>query len=997
MSVKATTRLSTCKNITGSWALSVRGRRYPSLCYSIPRPGAGLDHSRSKIWTQNRGAKTKTSIKKNDLPQGGLPPRPADPSDNGQTKVFTTVVQQHINNVRNFPDCVVLTRVGDFYELYHDQVDQYAHLLGIKKAKKGGVAMAGFQYASLERFLKILVEDLGLKVAISEQIRLAEDERASKGGALYTRKVTRVITAGTLVDEGFVDPYENNYLLAVHVDGALPSGSTNIRGNDAYERYRRTTKVGVSWVDLSSGHFYTQTSNLASLPSLVARVGPREIIADQKLAEAGETAVQRLLGDGTYPLHFHTFDQLATSMAEWSSMLERPVAESDQAEFTKEELAAGNLVLDYVRDKLPDTEMQLQPPIRRSDDEYMTIDKQSLRGLEIKSTLRDGVYKGSLLHAIRHTKTTSGARLLSQRLLSPSMNISTINHRLDLVQELLNHGALREDVVALLERTSDTLRLLQRFSIGKGDADDLLNLARTIDVANDMAGLLHRHIISAQESEDDVVVEHGFLWNVLERLDLEEPSKVSKAILATIDEEGLNRKHILELESREEAEGMADEVVTADEAGEKGPRLTQRASKAKRSPPVADATDTSAEDIWIMRRSASMTLERAHSDLGRLLEIRQQLNLRLRKQLRAESLTLKWSSQSGHHCHLKGKRDAQSNLSGLDGARVIQSKTTSKTFYLAEWTQLGTQIDDAKLRIRGEEEHVFNKLRNRVIGNLMKLRRNAAVLDELDVACSSAVLAKKRDLIRPILNNSSSHKIVGGRHPTVDIGLETQGRQFMSNDCSVGDPEKIYLITGPNMGGKSTYLRQNALITILAQTGCFVPAEYAEIGVVDKIFSRVGSADNLYEDQSTFMVEMMETSQILTQATERSFVIMDEVGRGTTPEASIAVGYACLDHLHRVNKSRTLFATHFHALVDMAAHFDNVAYYCTDIVEQGDSWAYMHKLKRGVNRESHALKVAKLAQMPREAIDVAADLLAQIERQKRRGGDAEQSPAVATG
>jgi DNA mismatch repair ATPase MutS len=576
------------------------------------------------------------------------------------------------------------------------------------------------------------------------------------------------------------------------------------------------------------------------------------------------------------------------------------------------------------------------------------------------------------------------------------MNLSIIDQRLDLVQEMLDHNSLREDVVALLMQTSDTLRLLQRFSIGRGDADDLLSLARTINVMRDMSEILHNHIISNQEAHEDVVVELGFLWEILGRLDLEGPSKVAKAILAAIDEEGLNRQHTMELESREEAEEMADEVVTADDAGEKGPRLAKRASKTKAVSSEVATADTSREDIWIMRRNASSTLERAHGDLGRLLDARQSLTMNLRKQLRVESLSLKWSSQNGHFCHVKGK-DAQSKLSGPDTARVISSKKTTKTFYLAEWTNLGTRIDDAKLRIRVEEERVFNKLRGQVIENLMKLRRNAAVLDELDVACSSAVLAKERGLIRPILNNGTAHKIIGGRHPTVDVGLQTQGRQFMSNDCSVGDSEKMYLITGPNMGGKSTYLRQNALITILAQTGCFVPAEYAEIGLVDKIFSRVGSADNLYEDQSTFMVEMVETSQILTQATERSFVIMDEVGRGTTPEASIAVGYACLDHLHRVNNCRTLFATHFHALVDMAAHFDKVAYYCTDIVEDGESWAFMHKLKRGVNRESHALRVARLAGMPEEAVDVAADVLADFQRHKNRGAVHDRLPAVASG
>lgn len=291
------------------------------------------------------------------------------------------------------------------------------------------------------------------------------------------------------------------------------------------------------------------------------------------------------------------------------------------------------------------------------------------------------------------------------------------------------------------------------------------------------------------------------------------------------------------------------------------------------------------------------------------------------------------------------------------------------------------RIDDSKLRIRTEEERVFAKLRAEVLENLMKLRRNAAVLDELDVACSSAMLAKDRNLVRPVLTSGTSHKIIGGRHPTVDAGLKEQGRTFTTNDCSVGDSEKIYLITGPNMAGKSTYLRQNALITILAQTGCFVPADYVEIGLVDKIFSRVGSADNLYQDQSTFMVEMLEAADILKQATPRSFVIMDEVGRGTTPEDGIAVGYACLHHLHNVNQSRALFATHFHALADMTRDFDNLACYCTNVVEEQDgSWTYAHKLQKGVNRSSHALKVARLAGLPESAIEVAGDVLATLQQ-----------------
>jgi DNA mismatch repair ATPase MutS len=253
-------------------------------------------------------------------------------------------------------------------------------------------------------------------------------------------------------------------------------------------------------------------------------------------------------------------------------------------------------------------------------------------------------------------------------------------------------------------------------------------------------------------------------------------------------------------------------------------------------------------------------------------------------------------------------------------------------------------------------------LRKQIVKNIVKLRNNAAVLDELDVACGFATLAMQKNWIRPILNNGTEHQIRGGRHPTVESGLIEQGKQFTSNDCVVGNTSRILLITGPNMGGKSTFLRQNALISILAQTGSFVPAEYAEIGLVDKIFSRVGSADNLYQDQSTFMVEMLETAEILKQATPRSFVIMDEVGRGTTPEDGIAVGFASLHHLYHVNQSRALFATHFHVLADMTRNFEKLACYCTDIAEDADgSFSYEHRLRLGVNRNPHALKVARLA------------------------------------
>lgn len=360
-----------------------------------------------------------------------------------------------------------------------------------------------------------------------------------------------------------------------------------------------------------------------------------------------------------------------------------------------------------------------------------------------------------------------------------------------------------------------------------------------------------------------------------------------------------------------------------------------------------------------MKRNASPALQRLHKSLGTMDNAKAELECRLREEMDVSSLTLKWTPNLAHIAHVKGKDVSRVTT---HYPRSLSSSKSTRSFQVPEWTQLGAQMDETRFRIRNEEQRVLGELREDVVRNLVRLRRNAAVLDELDVACAFALLAAEKQFVRPVLGSGTSHNIVGGRHPVVDNSSNDQGRKFTPNDCILDDKERIWLVTGPNMAGKSTYLRQNALISILAQTGSFVPAEYAEIGLVDKVFSRVGSADNLFLDQSTFMVEMLETARILKEATPRSFVIMDEVGRGTTPEDGIAVGYACLHHLYHVNKCRTLFATHFHALADMTKDFDKLACYCSDVREEADGkFSYVHRLKRGVNRESHALKVARVA------------------------------------
>lgn len=543
----------------------------------------------------------------------------------------------------------------------------------------------------------------------------------------------------------------------------------------------------------------------------------------------------------------------------------------------------------------------------------------------------------------------------------------------------------RDKVVTLLQRSYDVQRLVQKFALGRGDADDLVCLSRGIEASREIKSVLTEKSIGTDElhldsttSDSHSRVPCDSLNSMSNRLHMDGPVALSERISLAIDEDGLMKQQRIEDTSAANSSALAQEVLLSEGLPEDLESMPKKV-RTKQSGKASGTNDAeqNEDDTWIMRRDASPTLRSLHDALEQLLTEKSNMTRELRETTETPTLTLKWTPGLGHIVHVKGTKANQKALEDIGVTKTVSSSKSTRSFYLPSWSHLGARIDQAQFRIRAEEKLIFEDLRQNVIRNLVKLRRNAAVLDELDVACSFATLAQEQQLVRPVLNASTTHKIVGGRHPTVKLGLEEQGRAFVSNDCFIGDQERIWLITGPNMAGKSTFLRQNALITILAQVGSFVPAAHAEIGIVDQIFSRIGAADDLFRDQSTFMVEMLETAAILKQASPRSFVIMDEVGRGTTPEDGTAVSFACLHHLYNVNRCRTLFATHFHALADMTEGFENLARYCTDIREDpsSGSFSFVHRLKKGVNRQSHALKVARLAGLPESAINIARDTL----------------------
>ncbi|KAK7527845.1 MutS2 protein [Phyllosticta citriasiana] len=904
--------------------------------------------------------KRTTTLKANELPQGPIDAAPLDNLDDDAGPAYPTVMQQVRNNMRRFPHCVVLTRVGNFYELYFEHAEQYGPLLSLKVAHKktsvGPVFMAGFPFFQLDRFLKILVQDLQKHVAISEEIRNDASSKIKAGGLMFDRQVSRIITPGTLIDEKFLDPLESNYCLSIHVDSSLSAseGPTALQSDS----------VGLAWVDISSGEFFTQSTNFGSLSSAVALIGPREIVLDQSHQDRKDSRLLQILDGDRHKITFHEPQMQHQSPDGWAATLKETLRDFQSVNYPHCELDAAGFLLEFVRTQLQRSDIALEAPVRRQSSEYMSIDRNTMKALELKESLREGKLEGSLLHAIRRTSTKGGARLLTQRLTSPSLSLESINERLEFVETFLSNEVLRQKIVGMLSSTADSTRLVQKFAMGRGDADDLLALSKTIQLTEDVFQTLESAILDGSTAPESV------FSGLLGRLSLQGPKKLARRIIAAIDEEGLTEQHRIEADEAETMVGLAAEVLSEEGEEKAGRRGKQTKSKQGEK---SGNSDTGPREVWIMRRSASKALEQLHRQLDGLVEQREELCHRLRETAGTSGLTLRWSSGLGHFVHIKGSRGS---ISGLESARSISSSRSTRSYAVPEWTSLGSKIEEVKYRIRFEEQKVCRDLRAEVVLNLVRMRRNAAVLDELDVACSFATLTEEKGYVRPLLNLSTSHKIVGGKHPVVEAGLLAQGRNFTSNACSVGGSERIWLITGPNMAGKSTFLRQNAVISILAQTGCYVPAQFAEIGLVDKIFSRVGSADNLYRDQSTFMVEMLETAEILKQATPRSFVIMDEVGRGTTAEDGIAVGFACLHHLYHINKCRALFATHFHKLADMIGSFEKSGCYCTDVEESNDgTFAYVHRLRKGVNRKSHALKVAQVAGMPKEAIEVASEVL----------------------
>lgn len=821
-----------------------------------------------------------------------------------------------------YPDDLILTRVGMFYESYFGQAPTVASLLNIRltskpflvaNGDKQNFAFAGFPLSQKGKFFRMLL-DAGRSFVVVEE----EPEKNAQGAK--NRFVYRRYTPGTMMNDDWQELAggESRYLLAI--------------------AYNEQSEVGLAWIDISTDRaMTTRSTTLSELEHELARISPVEILVDR--APSASPEVQAKLDEAIKGIG-------AVVSPTAASVPTLPLEEQ-----------ASWLATQHLRSCLIDSMPDLLPPNHVSADEVMSIDASTLLGLEIRQSIRQPLSgagsasplsrAGTLLSVIRRTVTPGGGRLLVNSLCQPSLHLETINARHDLVECFLHRQTLREDLrerlktSALKTQSSEVPRILQKFLGNSKDvpanripSDAMPLLAGGRDLWNLRTGL------------------ETFEW-VKKRLehDLRRKSPRIRALVDDFRDTSALRRRI--------DDSLVEEaLVTTTEEAEVAP-LSRSKQETK-----------DVESRWWIKPGFSTELQVLHEELNRLEYARSRLESDLKQRFGEVSLR---TSLLGPHVHAKTEISAS-------GFILISGGKTTKAYTYEKWSALSANIVHVGEKILATQKKAFAQLRAEVCAESEAILHNARVIDEIDLTLGFAQVAVELGLVRPVLHEGNDMHISRGRHPTVEHGLMTSSsaRTFVPNDLDLDRDSFLRIITGPNMGGKSTILRQMAIISILAQAGSFVPADSARIGLVDAVFSRVGARDDLYMDRSTFMMEMHETAHILQKATSRSLVIMDEIGRGTTSTSGIAIAFATLDYLLRHIGCRTLFATHYHELADMLAGRDGVSFWCTDLDESKGRFSYAYRLKPGVNRDSHAIKVARQAGMPAAFIDMAEKTLARL-------------------
>ncbi len=810
----------------------------------------------------------------------------------------TPLRQQYLDIKKQYPDCILFFRLGDFYETFDADAEVAAReldlvLTGRPVSKEERVPMAGVPHHALENYVARLIER-GYHVAVCEQ--MSEPD----GRGIVEREVTRVITPGTVIEPELLVEERANYLLGIMPIGEADSG--------------QWTRAGIAYVDISTGEFAATQLEGDNAGVLVleelARLSPREVIMPASWVERGVS----------FPQGIHL-----SSVPDWR--FEKGNAESALTQhfrtrtldgFGLGEMPAGiraaGAVLQYVRDTQRSTLAQLTTIRAYSTASFMVLDPFTRRNLELTETIRSRKVEGSLLSTLDRTVTAMGARLIRTWINQPLLELNRLNARLDAVEALAADEVLRTELRTALKGISDIERLTNRLLVGRSGPRDLLvpHIQKLIEPTPSLASL-----IKTMHACDDVS-DH------VNRAISDEPP----AVLNTIG--AIRPGYAKEL----------DDILTA----------------------TRDARD------WIAN-----------------------LEPQERRRTGIASVKVGFNKVFGYYIEVS---NANTDKVPSDYIRK-QTLVNAERYITPELKEYETLVLNAEEEILKVERQLFEELCKAIAQSAPRLLQTARAVAYLDALLSLAEVAVREGYVRPTLTDDDLLVIKDGRHPVVEKLLD-DGIRYVPNDTHFDSMSRVHIITGPNMSGKSTYIRQVAIITLMAQIGSFVPADEATIGLVDRIFARIGAQDEIHAGQSTFMVEMVETARLLSGSSRRSLLILDEVGRGTSTYDGLAIARAVVEHIHnnpRLN-CRTLFATHYHELTELPNILPRTRNFNVAVSEEGENIVFLHKVIPGGADRSYGVHVAQLAGMPRPVVDRARELLHHLESQ---GSDFKLPTTAPTG
>jgi DNA mismatch repair protein MutS len=804
---------------------------------------------------------------------------------------LTPAMKQFARFKQKYPDCILFFRMGDFYETFYDDAKTCSRVCGLTltSRSKGSnpIPLAGVPYHAVDGYLKKMIQ-AGYRVAVCEQV---EDPKTAKG--VVKRDVVRVVTPGTLTDDMLLDAKEDNFLCAVGL------GTKH--------------QAAISWVDISTGHFFVQDLPEEKLLDELLRLSPAECLLPDRRGELFETETRKLATD---------VEQLTRSI-----VTERPAWYFDPYQARQRLLKhfgtatlegfgisdgedglipPAGAIIEYLNETQKTTLGHIQSLKKINRKKFLQIDPATLRSLEVLRTIRTETQKGSLLECLDETLTGMGARKFRSWLCMPLCDLSSIESRQDAVEELKETDTKLADIRKILSALSDPERIAARISTFRASPRDLVALAVTLRRIPKLREVLE------QLSTDLLVQLAGRCDSMDELADLLEAA-IEPHCPSHFRDGGVIRA------------GFSEELDRLRSISKDG-------------------------QSWL-RNYQKQQIER--TGLG--------------------NLRIGFNKVFGYYIEVS-RSAADKVPADYVRKQTIKNAERYITDELKEYETQALSADEKALEL---EQQLFEEVRRQSAQYVSRLQALADTIAQCDCLTALAYLAKRRGYIRPKMTDTGQLLINEGKHPVV---AEMLGAEFVPNDIEMGEKAgDVILVTGPNMSGKSTYIRQVALLVLMAQTGSFIPAKDAELGLVDRIFTRVGASDELVRGQSTFMVEMTETANIINNATEKSLVILDEVGRGTSTYDGLSLAWAITEHIATKIKCRTLFATHYHELTELAELFTNIKNCNVAVREWMDEVVFLHKILPGGTDKSYGIHVAKLAGVPKSILERSKEILEELE------------------